>query len=61
VENCNYAVVIGKGMKFSLVGIGGTDIYDGNKTLTLGTDPPARSPLPPAALLSPLQPQRDSV
>ncbi len=35
VENCNYAVVIGKQMKFSLVGIGGTDIYDGNKTLTL--------------------------
>jgi len=35
VENCNYAVVIGKQMKFSLVGIGGTDIVDGNKTLTL--------------------------
>jgi len=35
VENCNYAVVLGKQMKFSLVGIGGTDIYDGNQTLTL--------------------------
>jgi len=35
VENCNYAVTIGKQMKFSLVGIGGTDIVDGNKTLTL--------------------------
>jgi len=37
VENCNYAVTIGKTdpFKFSLVGIGGTDIYDGNKTLTL--------------------------
>lgn len=48
VENCNYAglrqvgftltstVVLGKQMKFSLVGIGGTDIVDGNQTLTLG-------------------------
>lgn len=35
VENCNYAVNIGKEMKFSLVGIGGSDINDGNKTLTL--------------------------
>jgi len=35
VENCNYAVVLGKSMKFSLVGIGGTDIQDGNKKLTL--------------------------
>jgi len=35
VENCNYAVTIGKQMKFSLVGIGGQDIVDGNKTLTL--------------------------
>jgi len=35
VENCNYAVVLGKQMKFSLVGVGGTDIVDGNKTLTL--------------------------
>ncbi len=36
VENCNYVVVLGKQLKFSLVGIGGTDIVDGNKTLTLG-------------------------
>jgi len=35
VENCNYAVVLGKQLKFSLVGIGGTDLVDGNKTLTL--------------------------
>jgi plastin-1 len=35
VENCNYAVVLGKQLKFSLVGIGGTDIVDGNKNLTL--------------------------
>jgi len=35
VENCNYAVVLGKQMKFSLVGIGGTDLVDGNQTLTL--------------------------
>ncbi|KAI8912019.1 calponin homology domain-containing protein [Powellomyces hirtus] len=35
VENCNYVVVLGKSMKFSLVGIGGVDITDGNKTLTL--------------------------
>jgi len=35
VENCNYAVVLGKQLKFSLVGIGGQDIVDGNKNLTL--------------------------
>jgi plastin-1 len=35
VENCNYCVVLGKSLKFSLVGIGGTDIQDGNKKLTL--------------------------
>ncbi|KAI8817992.1 calponin domain-containing protein [Fimicolochytrium jonesii] len=35
VENCNYVVVLGKSMRFSLVGIGGVDITDGNKTLTL--------------------------
>jgi len=36
VENCNYAIVLGKQMKFSLVGIGGVDINNGNQTLTLG-------------------------
>jgi len=36
-ENCNYAVELGKQCKFSLVGIAGKDIYDGNETLTLGT------------------------
>jgi len=35
VENCNYAVVLGKQMKFSLVGIGGVDIVDGKQNLTL--------------------------
>jgi len=37
VENCNYAVELGKTCKFSLVGIAGKDIHDGNETLTLGT------------------------
>ncbi|KAJ3118406.1 hypothetical protein HDU96_001924 [Phlyctochytrium bullatum] len=36
VENTNYVVVLGKSMKFSLVGIQGSDITDGQKTLTLG-------------------------
>lgn len=36
VENCNYAIELGKTKAcFSLVGIGGEDIYNGNKTLTL--------------------------
>lgn len=35
LENCNYALELGKQMKFSLVGIGGKDIFDGNKMLTL--------------------------
>ena len=35
VHNCNYAVDIGKAMKFSLVGIGGVDLFDGKKKLTL--------------------------
>lgn len=35
MENCNYAVVLGKQMKFSLVGVAGSDIHDGNRTLTL--------------------------
>lgn len=36
LENCNYAVDLGKGKaKFSLVGIGGQDLNDGNATLTL--------------------------
>jgi len=35
VENCNYALVLGKSLKFSLVGIGGQDIYDAKKSLTL--------------------------
>jgi len=35
IENCNYALDIGKKLGFSLVGIGGQDINAGNKTLTL--------------------------
>jgi plastin-1 len=34
-ENCNYAVVLGKQLKFSLVGVAGSDIVDGNRKLTL--------------------------
>ncbi|KAL6249179.1 fimbrin [Rhinocladiella similis] len=36
VENTNYAVELGKQNHFSLVGIQGADITDGQKTLTLG-------------------------
>lgn len=36
LENCNYAVELGKQLKFSLVGIAGQDLSDGNATLTLG-------------------------
>ncbi|KXT14201.1 hypothetical protein AC579_2445 [Pseudocercospora musae] len=36
VENTNYAVEIGKQNRFSLVGIQGADITDGQRTLTLG-------------------------
>jgi len=35
VENCNYAVELGKKLKFSLVGVAGSDIHAGNKKLTL--------------------------
>ncbi|CAI4227214.1 unnamed protein product [Auanema sp. JU1783] len=35
IQNCNYAVELGKQLGFSLVGIQGKDIYDGNQTLTL--------------------------
>lgn len=35
IENDNYAVELGKELRFSLVGIDGSDIYDGSKTLTL--------------------------
>ena len=37
IENCNYAVELGRGKKnYSLVGIGGEDIYNGTQTLVLG-------------------------
>ncbi|SSD61669.1 probable Fimbrin [Saccharomycodes ludwigii] len=36
LENTNYAVELGKKNHFSLVGIEGADIVDGNKLLTLG-------------------------
>ncbi|XP_070801089.1 plastin-1 [Pituophis catenifer annectens] len=36
IENCNYAVELGKtNARFSLVGIGGKDLNEGNPTLTL--------------------------
>ncbi len=35
VGNCNYAVVLGKQLRFSLVGIGGVDFNAGNKKLIL--------------------------
>lgn len=35
LENCNYCMELGKQLNFSLVGIGGSDINNGNKTLTL--------------------------
>jgi len=35
LENCNYAVELGLKLKFSLVGIAGQDLADGNPTLTL--------------------------
>ncbi|EDV21961.1 Fimbrin [Trichoplax sp. H2] len=35
IENCNYAVELGLQLKFSLVGIGGEDIHNGTRTLTL--------------------------
>ncbi|KAA6406609.1 MAG: fimbrin [Lasallia pustulata] len=36
VENTNYAIELGKQMRFSLVGVQGADITDGQRTLTLG-------------------------
>jgi len=35
IQNCNYAIELGKQLRFSLVGIQGKDMYDGNPTLTL--------------------------
>jgi len=36
LSNCNYAVVLGKQLKLSLVTTGGSDVVDGNKKLLLG-------------------------
>lgn len=36
IENCNYIVELGKKNNYSLVGIGGQDIHQGNHTLVLG-------------------------
>ena len=36
VENCQYAVELGKRLNFSLVCTDGNDIMSGNKVLTLG-------------------------
>ena len=55
VENTNYAVELGKQNGFNLVGVQGSDIVDGTKTLVLGlvwqlmrwvSSPPSRSFLP---------------
>ncbi|KAM7287021.1 plastin-2 [Ixodes scapularis] len=35
LENCNYAVELGRKLGFSLVGVAGQDLSDGNATLTL--------------------------
>lgn len=35
IENCNYVVKIAEQLKFSLVGIGGSDITDGNPKLVM--------------------------
>lgn len=35
LENLNYALDLGRTLKFSIVGIDGKDLYDGIKTLTL--------------------------
>ena len=35
ILNANYSVEVGKSLKFSLVGIGGMDIVEGNKKLIL--------------------------
>ncbi|KAF2075329.1 hypothetical protein CYY_003358 [Polysphondylium violaceum] len=35
IENCNYAVELGKNVKYSLVGIDGKNVYDKNKTPVL--------------------------
>ena len=33
LENCNYVITVAKQLSFSMVGIGGTDIVDGNPKL----------------------------
>jgi len=35
IENCNYAVKIAEQLKFSLVGVGGSDITEGNPKLVM--------------------------
>lgn len=45
LENCNYAVELGKKLSFILVGIEGNDIMTGNKTLTLGLGEARLGPL----------------
>ena len=42
VENCNYAVEIGKGWGFSMVNVSGNDFVQGNKKLILGEQKPHR-------------------
>jgi len=35
LENCNYVVELGKSLNFSLIGIDGSNINQGDPTLTL--------------------------
>ena len=36
LQNCNYAVTLGKELGLSLHNTGGSDLYERNKTLVLG-------------------------
>ncbi|VDO55104.1 unnamed protein product [Schistosoma margrebowiei] len=35
LENCNYVIKLGRQFGFSLVGVGGADLHDGKRTMTL--------------------------
>ncbi|MBW01167.1 Plastin-1, partial [Eschrichtius robustus] len=57
IENCNYAVELGKNKaKFSLVGIAGQDLNEGNSTLTLALDKSISTSLPVLDLIDAIAP-----
>ncbi|MGH0136332.1 UNVERIFIED_CONTAM: hypothetical protein FKN15_036030 [Acipenser sinensis] len=57
LENCNYAVDLGKNeAKFSLVGIGGQNLNEGHSTLTLALDKSICTSLPVLDLISAIAP-----